>query len=412
MTTQDVRTAGRPIERTEKFEKFIDQQLARYEKDKLEGEGVELKRVGLELLGSEIDADEHGCDPELLVFPARIAEAVARLDGTDQALLTRTFYAFSKESTAQNEMITVDWNLRAISATYGTYSKEYFVEWQETNDEMDHIHTFNSLTKKILGQPLSFERYEQRDRFRRLAFERFDRYFRCRFSTPALYFSLRYVANVQLRSLEQFCMSPKRTGIRYNKHLVDINRMHFFDESRHFASSLNFSLDLLARITIPHERELVATIVSGYILDLINFTRTRSVERLNSRSALEAVVRSGALGSFRLSLPEIDACYRDVRFDTTTEGSGIAADMARTTCRRLRSYENAIGVTRATYERRGLCLRNAVIVKVLDMMKTRAADRYNGNANYGKTLASFDASYDWFERQLSGSTASSPQDAA
>jgi hypothetical protein len=177
--------------------------------------------------------------------------------------------------------------------------------------------------------------------------------------------------------------------------------MHFFDETRHFASSLNFSLDLIERITIPHERELVTTIVSGYILDLINFTRTRSVEKLNSRSALEAVVRSGALRSFPLGLTEIAACYRDLRFDTTAERPGIAADMARTTCRRLRSYENALGVTRATYERRGLCLRNAVIVKVLDTMKARAADKYNGNANYSRTLASFAESYDWFERQLS-----------
>jgi hypothetical protein len=273
---------------------------------------------------------------------------------------------------------------------------------------MDHIHAFNSLTKKILGQSLSVERYEQRDRFRRIAFERFDRYFRCRFSTPALYFSLRYVANIQLRALEQFCMSSKRGGIRYNKHFADINRMHFFDESRHFASSLNFSLDLIDRITIPHEQELVTTIVSGYILDLIHFTRTRSVERLNSRAALEAVVRSGALRAFPLSLPEIDACYRDLRFETATE-PGIATDMARMTCRRLRSYENAIGVTLATYERRGLCLRNAVIVKVIDAMKARAADRYNGNDNYGRSLASFESAYDWFERQLAGA---GPQDAA
>jgi hypothetical protein len=399
--TRDTPTRRRPIERSEKFEKFIDQQLARYEKDKLEGEGVELKRVGLELLGSEIGADEYGCDPDLLRFPARIAEAAARLDTTDQALLTRTLYAFRKEATAQNEMITVDWNLRAIRATYGTYSKEYFVEWQETNDEMDHIHAFNSIAKKVLGQPLSVERYEQRDRFRRLAFERFDRYFRCPYATPALYFSLRYVANVQLRSFEQFCMSTENGKRRYNEHLVAINRMHFFDESRHFASSLSFSLDLIARITIPHERELLLTIVSGYILDLINFTRTRSVELLTSRSALEATLRSGALRSFPLGLPEIDACYRDLRFGAEAEQPGIAADMARTTCRRLRSFERALGVTRATYERRGLCLRNALIVKVLDTMKARAADEYNGNANYSKTLASFAESYDWFERQLS-----------
>jgi hypothetical protein len=42
MTSHDGRTAKRPIERSAKFEKFIDQQLARYEKDKLEGEGIEL----------------------------------------------------------------------------------------------------------------------------------------------------------------------------------------------------------------------------------------------------------------------------------------------------------------------------------------------------------------------------------
>lgn len=391
----------RPIERSEKFAKFVDQQLTRYEKDKLEGKGAELKRVGLELLGSEIGADEHGCDPDLLVFPERIAEAVARLDPTERALLTRTYYAFSKEATAQNEMITVDWNLRATGATYGIYSKEYFVEWQETNDEMDHIHAFNSLAKKVLGQPLSAERYEQRDRFRRLAFERFDRYFRCPFSTPALYFSLRYVANVQLRSLEQFCMNAEATGLKLNRYFIDLNKMHFFDESRHFASSLNFSLDLLDRVTIPHERELLITIVSGYILDLVKFTRTRSTDFLNSRSALEAVVRSGALRAFPLGLAEIDAAYRDLRFEADAARPGVTADMARATCRRLRSYENALGITRATYERRGLCLRNAVIVKVLDALRARAADKYVGNANFSKSAASFDRTYDWFERQLS-----------
>lgn len=388
------------IQRSAKFERFIDQQLAQYERDKQKDDNVEIKCVGLDLLGARVDDDELGCDPDVLRFPERIAEAVARLDETDRALLTRRFYALSKEGTAQNEMITVDWNLRAIRSTYGTFSKEYFVEWQETSDEMDHIHAFNSLVKKILGRPLSVEKYEARDKFRRLAFERFERFFRCKFATPALYFSLRYVANIQIRSFEQYCINRDRVGAKYNRYIADINKMHFHDESRHFASSLNFSLDLMDRITIPHERELVTAIVAGYMLDLIHFTRTQSAQLDISREALVGAVQTGQIREFGLSSRQIDVAYLNLRYDVDADKGPLTTEMARSTCRRLRSYEAALGITRDTYERRGLALRNKVITTALDLMRSRAADSYNGNANYSKTVGGFGPAYAWFERQL------------
>lgn len=388
------------LQRSAKFEKFVDQQLAQYERDKQKTDNIEIKCVGLDLLGARLEDDEFGCHFDVLRFPERVAEAVDRLAETDRALLTRRFYALTKEGTAQNEMITVDWNLRAIGKSYGTFSKEYFVEWQETSDEMDHIHAFNSMVKRVLGRPLSVEKYEARDKFRRLAFERFDRFFRCRFSTPALYFSLRYVANVQLRSFEQFCIDRGSTSFKYNRYFADINRMHFHDESRHFASSLNFSLDLLDRITIPAERELIVAIVAGYMIDLINFTRTQSVTYDFTREALVGAIEGGHIRDFPLSIPQIEAIYREVRFDMEVEHKPIVTEMNRATCRRIRSYEEALGITRDTYERRGLALRNKVLTTVLDTLRTRAANKYNNNANYNKTLSSFAESYGWYERQL------------
>lgn len=396
------------LHRSTKFEKFIDQQIAQYERDKQREDSVEIKCVGLELLGARIEDDELGCDPDVLRFPERVAERVARLDETSRALLTRRYYALSKEGTAQNEMITVDWNLRAIRETYGTFTKEFFVEWQETSDEMDHIHAFNSLVKKVLGRPLSLESYEARDRFRRLAFERFARYFRCRFSTPALYFCLRYVANIQLRSFEQFCMNHGRPGARYQRYFADINKLHFHDESRHFASSLNFSLDLVERITIPHERELVVAIVAGYVLDLIHFTRTQSAQLDVSRQALEGAIEEGKIHDFGLLPGEIDAAYRAFRYDVDADKGPLVSDMARATCRRLRTFETALGITRDTHERRGLTLRNKVITKAIDVMRGRAANSYNGSPNYSKTLGGFDHAYAWFERQLASAPAAAP----
>ena len=93
------------IHRSIKFERFIEQQLAQYERDKQKDDNVEIKCVGLDFLTARIDDDELGCDPDILRFPERVAEAVAALDATDRALLTRRYYALSKEGTAQNEMI-------------------------------------------------------------------------------------------------------------------------------------------------------------------------------------------------------------------------------------------------------------------------------------------------------------------
>ncbi len=92
--------------------------------------------------------------------------------------------------------------------------------------------------------------------------------------------------------------------------------------------------------------------------------------------------------------------YRDFRCDAEAHAGPIVTEMIRTTCKRLRSYENSLGITRDTYERRGLMLRNKIITTVLDVMRSRTANSYNRNENYSKTVGGFVSTYAWFERQL------------
>lgn len=140
--------------------------------------------------------------------------------------------------------------------------------------------------------------------------------------------------------------------------------------------------------------------MAGYILERINFTRTQSAQLDISREALVGAIQNGQLRAFPLTPAQIEAAYRDFRFDTDANAGPIVSEMIRTTCRRLRSDETAIGITCATYERRGLALRNKVVTTVLDFMRSRAANSYNGNESYSKTVSGFDAAYAWFERQV------------
>ena len=54
----------------------------------------------------------YGCDPAFPVYPAEVARRVHALPAEQHARLTRVLFALEKVNVAQNEMITLSWNLR------------------------------------------------------------------------------------------------------------------------------------------------------------------------------------------------------------------------------------------------------------------------------------------------------------
>lgn len=290
----------------------------------------------------------YGCDPAFPVYPAEIARRVHALPAEQHARLTRILFALEKVNVAQNEMITLSWNLRCAIQAFGVFSNEYWVQHRETLDEFDHIYGFELLARKVLGEGLGAADLARKNRFREMAFTLLAPRLRSPAAVPALYFTLRFMANVFLKMVEGFCFDPRRRDIAYSEALQDINQTHHDDEARHFTSSWAYGQRLYAMIDAPQERELVRAVMVMYLGSHLRWLAQGGHLVRTGMESLRFAVARGELPALGLSDDDITRAYaaHDALVDLTPSRR---RESFRWAASQFRKLEQALAITHDDY---------------------------------------------------------------
>lgn len=310
--------------------------------------------------------DGFACDPDFPAYPAEVERRIRALPRGQHAALTRVMFALEKQNVAQNEMITLTWNTRCAIRAFGVFTAGYWVQHRETLDEYDHIYGFELLCRKLLGGGLSADELARKNRFREAALQGLEPRLRDKNALPALYFTLRFLANISLKMVEGFCFDPRRADVGYSEPLRAINQTHHDDEARHFTSSWSFGRELYLRIDDPREKELVRAVVALY-LEL--HVRSLPLGGHLYRTAYEALahaIERRALPDLGLSLDGLRAAY---------EGPGATAfaDLSRSRRReayrwaasQLRKLEVALELGPDDYDLRWVGEENSAVLREL-----------------------------------------------
>lgn len=303
-------------------------------------------------------------DPAFPVYPDALAPRVAALPREEAALLTRLLFAFEKENVAQNEMLTLTWNTRCAIRAFGLFSDEYWVQHRETMDEYDHIYGFQTLARKLLGRGLVASELERKNRFRDLTFSTLEPLLHTPQAVPALYFTLRFMANVFLKMVEGFSFDPRRAELGYSHALERINQAHHDDEARHFTSSWAFGRQLYLAIPDEKERELVRAVLALYIALHL---RTLVVGGHLVRTGFEALrfaLEQGSLPSLRVSPEELAHAYAS-HSCLVDLGPSRRRESFRWAASQFRKLELALELTPADFSPRGLHPENQALLERL-----------------------------------------------
>lgn len=310
--------------------------------------------------------DGFACDPDFPAYPAEVAPHVAALPREQHAKLTRILFALEKQNVAQNEMITLTWNTRCAMRAFGVFTEGYWVQHRETLDEYDHIYGFELLCRKLLGAGLSADELARKNRFREAALQGLEPRLRDKSALPALYFTLRFLANISLKMVEGFCFDPRRTDLRYSEPLRAINQTHHDDEARHFTSSWSFGRELYLRIEDPRERELVRAVVALYLELHVRSLPLGGHLYRTAYEALEYALEHNALPAFALDRDALRTAY-------ATAGTTAFADLSRSRRReayrwaasQLRKLEVALELGPDDYDLRWVSEENALVLREL-----------------------------------------------
>lgn len=255
-------------------------------------QALELKPLAVEFSKQGLQGEKLYMYPGLIALPFKVCPYLSSLNQRQISLITAAAFANVYEYIASSEDQTLRSNMLVTNKVFDSYSDEYMVLYQETEEEFDHIWSFRAIYQTVcreLGVNSAFDvksngffrgevggtykNFTSQIAYRLLQFAIDDgmKYLPGKLVKQVAFASLwllyRYVGNVQLKQTETY-MFTNPDKFDYDPLARAIVKAHATDEARHYTTSLDMGLDLY-RASSPLAQKLVRQtmkfLVSSYI---------------------------------------------------------------------------------------------------------------------------------------------------
>ncbi|MBE8988088.1 hypothetical protein [Nostoc sp. LEGE 12450] len=328
---------------------------------------LELKTVAIAMSKQGIKGEKLYSHPGMLPLPVPICEYLFSFNARQMSILSATFFANFYKYVANSEYQSLISNMSVAEKVFASYSDEFMILHQETNEEMDHIWSFRTVYSMVcreIGIESSFDEpsffYGTVGAIPQSDFDNFDTRFTFdedlnetllnlkkgknflkkiveqtqqqgkNFTYRTLRFMIgdairmlpaqivqeiglgsltllyRYMANIELKKSEAFLFdSPE--NFDYEPLAVELNQGHLTDEARHYTTSFDLGVELY-RAASPEGQDFIRYFMQLILEDYISASFTTYLEKLDftAQGIMLTDIRVG-LNSLSMSLhhPEL-----------------------------------------------------------------------------------------------------------
>jgi hypothetical protein len=271
----------------------------------------ELKSLGMAMRRQGIDTSTFYCNPAFMLLPFDHCPQLSQLSAQQMSVLTATYFAAAYAEIASSETLALRYNMMVTEAVFPTYSDNYMILFNETDEEFDHIITFRNVCQAIVGRGdvIGVDHFQHL----RPVYDTFDRYKDrlCPNGFGAMYLLMRYLLNLALKQLEGFMTADLPAG-KTNPLALEIIAGHAQDEARHMTTSLELGMGLWERAT-PKSRDLVSSVLRISIYSMIDKRFSSNIPKvwhhLASQAVLKRALEHTAFADFPMTVPELVASW-------------------------------------------------------------------------------------------------------
>ncbi|MBD2521866.1 hypothetical protein [Nostoc sp. FACHB-133] len=301
---------------------------------------LELKPVAIAMSKQGIKGEKLYSHPGMLPLPVPICEYLLSFNARQMSILSATFFANFYKYVANSEYQSLMSNMGIAEKVFASYSDEFMILHQETNEEMDHIWSFRTVYSMVcreIGIQSSFDEpgffYGSVGAIPQSDFDSFDTRFTFdedlnetllnlqkgksflnkiveqtqqrgqNFTYRNLRFMIgdamrmlpaekvqesglgsltllyRYMANVELKKSEAYLFdSPEKFD--YEPLAFELNQGHLTDEARHYTTSFDLGVELY-RVAPPEAQDFVRYFIQLIVEDYISASYTTYLEKLD-----------------------------------------------------------------------------------------------------------------------------------
>lgn len=277
----------------------INQRLTKVQNKLFEhahSQALELKPLAIKFHKRGLQGDKLYLNPSLVALPLPVCDYLSSLSSRQVSLISAAAFANIYKYVAASEDRALTSNMYLAEKLFESYSDDYMIMHQETEEEFDHIWSFRAIHSGVCRE-LGVQSKFQRNGFfwgeigatpRNPVVKR--KYQLLQFVTGhgmklmparvvrsygmgALWLLYRYLANVQLKQIESYLFAfPKH--FNYDSLAMEISYAHATDEARHYTTSLDMGLDLYKAASLPGQnlvrqtmQMVVESHISGYFLN-------------------------------------------------------------------------------------------------------------------------------------------------
>lgn len=304
------------MQATPKFDRFVKIQNQFFER--VHTESCELKPLGYEMKKKGINTSKLYCNPEYILLPFEECEYLAQLTSKQLSIITACFYAMEHARTLNLESITLTWNLKAAEV-FPAYSEEYMVLFQETNEEYDHMVTFNNISQGFLGRKVDQDYYARRQ-YRLQVLEGLVKEFRGeKLPVSAFYLVNRFIQNLMVKQSEGFMFNyPDK--YEYDDLAKRLTFAHSNDEARHFTTSFDLGSYLYHqcdKTTRKGLRLIFNSMMVDNIVESFGTAHFRNYIYPLSLDALKEAMQNPLFGDFPINFEGLTKSWEEkkIKFD-------------------------------------------------------------------------------------------------
>ncbi|MBC1219228.1 hypothetical protein GNF10_01175 [Nostoc sp. UCD121] len=388
---------------------------------------LELKYLAIAINKQGINGEKLYSHPGIITLPMQFCGYLRSLSKRQKAILSAAFLANFYKFVANSESQTLVSNISVGEKVFASYSDEYMILHQETNEELDHIWSFRTIHSMVVretGVKDSFDEpgffYGNVGAISQLDMEKLTTHFTLdvelektlfhlangksflknlvdqlqvqdrnwlyrtlRFIVgdavrmlPAqkvqenglggLWLLFRYVANVELKQAESFLFDDPE-NFDYEPLAFELNQGHLADEARHYTTSFDLGLELYKKAS-PEAQDFIRHFMQRIVEDNINGAFRTYLEKIDliKQGLLFTDVRVG-LDALRMSLNHPEFANKQIDFDELVDSW---RDMSL-------SWRKIIGpLEQKTWHYRAQQLSRLIQSLELELNKDRLGNRY------------------------------------
>ncbi len=306
-------------------EQIVRRQIRLYER--AHQDSMELKPLGYAFRRAGVDTTKLYVNPRFILLPFEECPHLNRLSSQQMSRLTAAYYGALYSDAARHETRVIRYNLEIADRVFPRYSDDYMLLFSESDEEFDHVTTFRCVCQTALspsdrrwrGLHSASEEPEVGDPAYQGLDAALDRLGPKldQSGYGALYLLHRFLLNLMLKQTESFMHrnlgSGPYTEDDYSPLALEITRAHETDEARHFTTSLEIGLGLLAQAT-PEARRLVRNTISMFTASFIaeRFAEDPKKTQIYARTqlALREALRTPEFANFGATAEQLAAFWQ------------------------------------------------------------------------------------------------------